>query len=176
MRAGASSVSALGADVPELGSLRDVPHILQVHQIDVVILSAFDLKNEEVVWLANLCEQEMRQFKVIPSFFPILVSGLRLETISRVPVLGITQLPLDFAHNRAIKRALDIVVGALATLLSMPIIALFSALVALECGGPTIYWQWRSGNGAMIGIDSKVARRAYHDVKSAFDRAVVGEV
>jgi exopolysaccharide biosynthesis polyprenyl glycosylphosphotransferase len=145
VRAGASSVSAPGDDVPELGSLRDVPHILQVHQIDVVILSAFDLKNEEVVWLASLCEQEMRQFKVIPSFFPILVSGLRLETISRVPVLGITQLPLDFAHNRAIKRALDIVVGALATLLSMPIIALFSALVALECGGPTIYWQWRSG-------------------------------
>jgi len=35
----------------------------------------------------------MIRFKIIPTYFQILLSGLHLETISGVPVLGIAKLP-----------------------------------------------------------------------------------
>jgi exopolysaccharide biosynthesis polyprenyl glycosylphosphotransferase len=128
-----------------LGGLEDLPEVLHEHDIDVVILSSFDLTNPQIISLANLCEREMRQFKVIPSFFPILVSGLRLETISTVPVLGVSRLPLDYVYNRLLKRAVDIGGAVIGLLIFAPLILLFCGLVYRESPGPPIYWQWRSG-------------------------------
>ncbi len=151
-------VTATGDDayplaVPSLGNVDDVWDILHNYDIDVVILASSDLHRQQVVTLANLCEREMRQFKVIPSYFQILVSGLRLETISRVPVLGVSNLPLDYFHNRVIKRTVDVVGALVGLVLSAPIIALFSALVYLESSGSVFYRQVRFGkNGRLFRI------------------------
>ncbi len=133
------------AGVRLLGDLDDVPTILSEQDVDVVILSTFDLNQSELVSLANLCEREMRQFKVIPSFFPILVSGLRLESMSQVPVLGVTRLPLDHRHNRALKRLIDIFGASLGLIIFAPVILLFMTAVYLESPGRMIYRQWRLG-------------------------------
>lgn len=136
-----------------LGELEDVADILHDEDIDVVILSTFDLNQNELVSLANLCEREMRQFKVIPSFFPILVSGLRLESMSQVPVLGVTRLPLDYRHNRVLKRSVDILGASLGLIVFAPIIFFFMIAVYCESSGPTLYRQWRLGrNGRRFQI------------------------
>ena len=63
----------------------------------------------EIVALAQLCTMEHVQFKVIPSFFQIFASALHLENIGGVPIMGVSKLPLDYLHNRFIKRRIDII-------------------------------------------------------------------
>jgi exopolysaccharide biosynthesis polyprenyl glycosylphosphotransferase len=105
------------------------------------------------VGLANLCEREMVQFKIVPSYFQILVSGLHLETVSGVPVLGVSQLPLDLPVNFLLKRMTDIVGALVGLILSIPLIAFFSMLVYAESPGPVIYRQRRMGrNGQPFDI------------------------
>ncbi len=153
VRSGLENIAPSPTSVPDLGSLNDVSVLLQDHDIDVVILSSFDLNQNEIVSLANLCEREMRQFKVIPSFFPILVSGLRLESMSQVPVLGVTRLPLDHLHNRTLKRFVDILGASVGLTVFAPVMLLFMLLVRLESPGPVIYRQWRLGrNGRRFQI------------------------
>ncbi len=153
VRSGPQDFPLATSSVNALGDLEDVGEILHQQDIDVVILSSFDLNQQELVALANLCEREMRQFKVIPSFFPILVSGLRLETMNQVPVLGVTRLPLDHLHNRAIKRIIDVLGAALGLVVFAPVILLFMGLVYRESPGSTIYRQWRLGrNGRRFQI------------------------
>jgi exopolysaccharide biosynthesis polyprenyl glycosylphosphotransferase len=88
---------------------------------------------------------EFAQFKIIPSYFQILASGLRLETISGVPVLGVTELPLDRLENRLIKRGVDLVGGTVGLLLSLPIIAAFAILISRESEGTALFSQERIG-------------------------------
>ncbi len=88
--------------------------------------------------LASLCEKELVQFKVVPSYFSILVSGLHLETISGIPILGLSRLPLDRMFNRLVKRLIDIGGATVGLLLSVPIIAIFGVLVYLESPGPDL--------------------------------------
>ena len=71
-----------------LGDCTEMARILKAHQVDVVILADLGLVFEEIVGLANLCEKELVEFKIIPSYFQILLSGLKLEPISGVPILG----------------------------------------------------------------------------------------
>ncbi|HCN29325.1 MAG TPA: hypothetical protein DIT64_11355 [Verrucomicrobiales bacterium] len=138
-------------ELPFLGYIEEMHRIVARHAVDMVIVA--DLPRQHLIELANLCEREMIQFKLAPSVFRIFVSGLSLETIAGMPVLGINRLPLDSTVNVLAKRALDIC-GALAGLvLSAPLVAVFGALVWLESRGPVFYRQRRWGqNGVPFEI------------------------
>jgi exopolysaccharide biosynthesis polyprenyl glycosylphosphotransferase len=86
----------------------------------------------------------------VPSYFSILVSGLYLDTLSGIPILGLSRLPLDRTFNKLVKRLLDIVGAALGMLLSVPLVAIFGALVYLESPGPILYRQRRIGRNGKI--------------------------
>lgn len=128
-----------------LGDYQQLPDLLRTQGIDMVILADLDTRTGEIVGLTNLCERLMIQFKVIPSYFQIMVSGLALETISGVPILGVEELPLDRMHNRLIKRAIDVIGAVVGLTLSLPIIAVCSFLIYRESPGPIFYRQVRTG-------------------------------
>ena len=92
-------------DVGVFGCVRDFDNLIGREKIEMVILSDLHCARSDVVALANVCEKEMVQFKVVPSYFQILVSGLHLETVNGVPILGVSQLPLDKLPNVLLKRA-----------------------------------------------------------------------
>ena len=139
--------------VPVLGDYSDMKGIFHDMGIDMVMLADVNCVKGEIVGLANLCEREMVQFKIVPSYFQILVSGLQLETVSGVPVLGVSQLPLDLPVNFLAKRMVDIVGGAIGLVLASPLICLFGFLVWLESGGPVFYRHPRMGrNGQPFQI------------------------
>ena len=132
-------------DLPNLAVQQDLAQMLKGQRIDIVILADRSSTMEERDNLATLCEKELVQFKVIPSYFPVLVSGLSIQTISGIPVLGISHLPLDRPLNCCVKRTVDIIGSIVGLLLSAPIIAVFSILVYLESPGPVIYRPRRLG-------------------------------
>jgi exopolysaccharide biosynthesis polyprenyl glycosylphosphotransferase len=139
--------------LPVIGQFQDIIQKLHQHRIDMVILSDVNCVKGEIVSLANLCEREMVQFKIIPSYFQILVSGLQLETVSGIPVLGVSQLPLDRFFNTLLKRLVDILGSIFGLLFSAPLIAIFGTLVYLESPGPIFYRQKRLGrNGTLFNI------------------------
>jgi exopolysaccharide biosynthesis polyprenyl glycosylphosphotransferase len=131
--------------VPVLGDYNGLVTLLEQRFADIVILADIYVPIGEIIGLVNLCEMEFAQFKVIPSYFQILASGLRLETISGVPVLGVSELPLDHFANRLIKRIIDIVGAIVGLILAGPLILIFGALVNRESPGPIFYRQNRTG-------------------------------
>ena len=131
--------------VSRLGNIEDMENILIRTAPDMVVLADLSGSRDQIVSVANLCEREMVNFKVIPSCFRIFVSGLHLETVAGMPILGIDRLPLDSSLNVALKRLLDVVGATIGLVLFAPVMAIFGALVRLESPGPVIYRQRRTG-------------------------------
>ena len=131
--------------VPLLGDCSQLPALLHQHEIDVVLLADLGLAYSEIVGLSNLCEKELIEFKIIPSYFQILLSGLHLEPVSGVPVLGVADLPLNRLINRTLKRSVDILGACVGLLLSAPVIGVFGTLVRLESPGAVFFGQERIG-------------------------------
>jgi exopolysaccharide biosynthesis polyprenyl glycosylphosphotransferase len=125
--------------------VHEIENLIHRENIDIVILSDLDCARSDIVALANVCEKEMVQFKVVPSYFQILVSGLHLETVNGVPVLGVSQLPLDKLQNVILKRTIDFAGALIGLILCVPIIAVFSVLVYRESPGPIFYRARRLG-------------------------------
>ena len=170
-------------------SYGEIRHLLETLALDIVLVADVSLSVKHWEALASLCEKELVQFKVVPSYFSILVSGLYLETLSGIPILGVSRLPLDRMFNKLIKRLVDIVGAIVGLLLSAPLIAIFGALVYLESPGPILYRQRRLGrNGKTFNMlkirsmrldaekDGKVGWSTKDDSAPASNRRVYAEV
>jgi exopolysaccharide biosynthesis polyprenyl glycosylphosphotransferase len=142
-----------GPSITYLGVFDEAEFIISSVAVDILILADLDYEREKILHLASACEREMVEFKVVPSYFQILVSGLHLETVDGIPVLGAGRLPLDRIVSRVVKRLIDIVGGTIGLILSLPIVASFGTMVYLESPGPIFYRQRRSGrNGKPFDI------------------------
>ncbi len=132
-------------DLPHVGRYSDIQDLIKTLAIDIVLIVDANVGVKYLDSLASLCERELVQFKVVLSYFSILVSGLYLETVNGIPVLGVSRLPLDRSFNRLLKRLFDIIGAMVGLLLCAPLIAVFATLVYLESPGPILYRQRRSG-------------------------------
>jgi exopolysaccharide biosynthesis polyprenyl glycosylphosphotransferase len=131
--------------VQSFDSYRVIHRLLKTMALDIVLVADVNVPISHWEALASLCEKELVQFKVVPSYFSILISGLYLETVSGIPILGVSRLPLDRMFNKLIKRVIDIVGSIVGLFLSAPLIAIFGTLVYLESPGPILYRQRRLG-------------------------------
>jgi len=133
--------------VAQLGEYSSVRRLLREHKPSILIFADPNPESGELVSLTELCIKENVQFKLIPSFFQIFASGLHLENISGVPVVGISKLPLDHLHNRLLKQAVDILGALVGLAISAPLIAYFGFQIYRESPGPIFYSQVRAGRG-----------------------------
>jgi len=134
-----------------LGPLYELRRILHNNEVDVAILTESEsLEREGVMAVASVCESEHVQFRMVPHFFEILVSGLRPDTVGGIQVLGVDALPLNGYRNRLVKRGVDIVGSLIGLIMSAPLIAFFGGLVYLESPGPIFYTQTRMGRNGRL--------------------------
>jgi exopolysaccharide biosynthesis polyprenyl glycosylphosphotransferase len=143
-------VTLPGETVPEhvIGALDNLPETLKSYQIDILISARTDLSREQLVRVIQACERTYVEWKVIPSSFQIFLSGLRLHTVGRLPVLGIEDLAINKLFNRALKRLVDLIGATIGLIVSAPVIAVLAVLIKRESpGGPVFFAQTRVGSG-----------------------------
>jgi exopolysaccharide biosynthesis polyprenyl glycosylphosphotransferase len=137
-----------GNPAAPLGEARELESILKREQADVLIITRFDLPRAELRAIVETCERTYIEWKIVPGTFDIFLSGLRLQTIGHVPVLGVEELAINRLFNRAVKRAVDILGALVGLVLSTPLVVLFAALIKSESpGGPVLFRQTRIGAG-----------------------------
>jgi exopolysaccharide biosynthesis polyprenyl glycosylphosphotransferase len=138
------------ADLAILGDYSALPRLVAECGADSVVLADVSCSAREIQDLISFCQREMITFQMVPEYFPALNSGLQVQVVSGVPLLGVTQLPLDRTVNRFLKRSIDIVGALVGLLLSLPLIAIFGTLVHLESPGPIIYPQRRTSRSGRV--------------------------
>jgi exopolysaccharide biosynthesis polyprenyl glycosylphosphotransferase len=133
---------------PALGYVGELDAILTRNRADLLIATRLDLPRAEIRRMVETCERAYVEWKIVPGAFDIFLSGLRLQTIGRVPVLGVEELAIHRLFNRALKRVFDIVAGLVGLVVSAPVILVLAALIKRESpGGPVFFRQTRVGAG-----------------------------
>ncbi len=140
--------AADAAPASVLGSVADLEAILTREALDVVILTRLDLPRAEVQRIVETCERGYVEWKIVPGAFDIFLSGLHLQTIGRVPVLGVEELAIRRLFNRGLKRAIDLAGALVGLVLSAPLVALLAVAIKRESPrGPVFFRQARVGTG-----------------------------
>jgi exopolysaccharide biosynthesis polyprenyl glycosylphosphotransferase len=132
------------AGAPVLGAISKLPELirrLDVHQVFLAIPNASD---DELLSLIKLCENEKVEFKLVPDLLAIMSSPSAEVSIDGLPLIGIRRNQI---RGRAafLKRTIDLVVSALGSLLTLPVMACVALAIRLTSSGPVVFPQERVG-------------------------------
>lgn len=128
-----------------LGNFSDFEKIL--HETDFSMVLA-DSDTMEPTFQTKMLEAASRNqiaCRLIPSSFDVWASRLTIRHFAGVPVIGVSVIDFDKAHNRMIKRLVDIIGAIVGLLLFGPIMLICALLIYKESPGPVLYRQIRLG-------------------------------
>jgi Undecaprenyl-phosphate glucose phosphotransferase len=134
--------------VPVLGTLIDIPWLIERHAIDEVIIGLPESSHQELVGIISLCEREKVGIRVFPDVFQIMASEVEIGDLGGLPLLTIRDVALQ-GWRLTLKRSLDLVFSSIALVLMSPFLLITALLVKLDSPGPVFYIQERMGLDAV---------------------------
>ncbi len=132
------------------GEVDALDALLDAHPVHQVILADMNLRSTAMVGIILACEQRLVNFQLVPDLFRVLTSGVTVDNIDGIPVLGVSKWPLDIFWNRFRKRIEDILGACLGLIAASPIILVAAVLIKRQSPGPVFYKQERCGEGGRV--------------------------
>jgi Undecaprenyl-phosphate glucose phosphotransferase len=134
--------------VPSLGTLADVPWIIDRYGVDDVIIGLPESSHQELVNIISLCEREKVGIRVFPDVFQFMASEVTIGDLGGLPLLTIRDVALQ-GWKLVLKRSVDMVISAITLVALSPFMLLAALLIKLDSPGPVFYSQERMGLDAI---------------------------
>jgi len=130
--------------LPVLGSLEEIPAIVQNHAIrDAVVALPLDAH----IRMVDICRKLQGlgiRVHVVPDLFALSFPSATLYGFGGIPVIDLGQ-PGIYGWRRMLKRVFDVVIATLILIVAAPVILITAALIKLDSPGPVFYRQKRMG-------------------------------
>ncbi len=140
--------------------------------IEAVVAIPHDPQEQQEAIL-RLCEESHVRWWIVPWMLRELTTGLRLDQVGAVPVIGPSSTNLT-GLNFVIKRSFDVVAASLLLLATAPIVLIAAVLIWLCDGFPVFFRQIRVGMGGRPFVLLKL-RTMHRDAGDAPHRSYVRE-
>ncbi len=127
-----------------LGRIDDLGAILEKGEISEIFV-ALDLSNYgKILEMIKTASKFVVNIRLIPDVFQLLTLKANVQDLDGFPVISIDDVSLK-GFKSVVKRAVDLVVSALALVILSPLILIVSVLIKLTSKGPVFYRQERMG-------------------------------
>ena len=130
--------------VPVLGTVDDIPDLITTHKIQEVIVGRPELSHPEVLAIISRCERGQVGIKIFPDLFQIIATELSIGDLGGLPLLTVRDVALR-GWKLTLKRAVDLVGGAVLLVVLSPFLMLTALAIKLDSPGPVFYAQERMG-------------------------------
>ena len=150
-----------------LGNLRQVANYVREHGVNEVYITLPLGSQPRIVELMEQIQGTTASVFFVPDVFGISIIQGRLQDMNGVPVVGLCETPFT-GTNRLVKRAEDLILGSIITVLIAPLLLVLAIGVKLSSPGPAIFKQRRNG------LDGKeVIVYKFRSMRTQDDGAVV---
>lgn len=134
--------------LPVLGTVEDLPRLIEAQDISEVIIALPEASHQELVGIVSQCERERVSIRVFPDVFQIMASEVTISDLAGLPLLTIRDVALR-GWKLTLKRIVDIAFSSVFLVLFSPIMLLTAILIKLDSPGPVFFVQER------MGLDAK---------------------
>ena len=127
-----------------LGSLEELPQIIQQQRIDQVFISLSLKEQHRLEELKDLLSEQWVDVRIVPDLGSFRTLHTDVESFAGMPLVTLVQSPMT-GWNQMLKRMLDLAGAILALILFSPLMLLIAFLVKITSPGPILYRQQRMG-------------------------------
>lgn len=140
------------AGVPVLGTVADVPSIVQRYRCDEVIFALPLRAHRHVEDLVLALQRYPVSVRVVPDLLDLAFFRATVDDLDGIPLVGLRD-PAITGVQRIVKRLFDLAIAVPALILLSPLMAVIAVVVRLDSPGPAIFKQQRVGeNGRLFWI------------------------
>jgi len=142
---GDEAAPAVGSSPRHLGTVHDLPRILEELPVDAVYTTGRVWNVDAMRWIADSCEEVGVDFSIDANFLGLQTAKADLQELGDTAILSFSTTP---RNNEAlvVKRALDVVFSAIALLALSPLFGLIALAIKLQDRtGSVFFGQERSG-------------------------------
>lgn len=137
--------SGLPSDARLLGSIEEIPRILQQEVVDEIVFTGLGCRDiDRFESIFRHCEELGVKMRLAADLLPRSISRITLDYLGRVPLITFTSAP-DHELALFIKRLIDIVLASILLLLVSPVMLLAALVIRITSPGPVLYRQIRCG-------------------------------
>ncbi|MCL2649399.1 MAG: undecaprenyl-phosphate glucose phosphotransferase [Candidatus Azobacteroides sp.] len=141
-----NQLSNIPSDTLLLGTISELETFVVENDIDEIYCALPSSQHNVIVKIMNFCEKNMLQFFLVPEYSHYIKKSLMLGSIGAIPILSIRPEPLQYIHNRILKRSWDIVFSLIILVTVFPILFIIVApMIKLTSPGPVFFKQLRTG-------------------------------
>ena len=144
---GSISLAEQSSENPDskfLGSLEELPQIIQQQRIDQVFISLSLKEQHRLEELKDLLSEQWVDVRIVPDLGSFRTLHTDIESFAGMPLVTLVQSPMT-GWNQVLKRVLDLAGAILALILFSPLMLLIAFLVKITSPGPILYRQQRMG-------------------------------
>jgi Undecaprenyl-phosphate glucose phosphotransferase len=132
------------SDLDILGTTADLPQLIARYNIEHVFISLPLSRYHEARHVFDVLSPTLAEVRLVADVPNLAGLSLTTSNLDGLPVVGLRESP-HFGLNLVVKRAMDVVLSALALVSLSPVMLLIAALVKLSSPGPVFYRQERCG-------------------------------
>ncbi|MDX6674544.1 MAG: hypothetical protein QOH11_1962 [Solirubrobacteraceae bacterium] len=129
-----------------LGTVEDLPRVLERERVDEVLIADPDFPEQRGVALVDECHRLGVKVRVAPSTMGLLVHRGEFVPGQSVPLFELTP-PVFEGIDYAVKRTFDFVGATILLFVLSPVLLLIALAVRLSSRGPVVYRSERPGIG-----------------------------
>lgn len=130
--------------MPYLGTYKDLPTLIDDHQIEEIILAVESSDHEYLENVITLIEDKKVLMKIVPDRYDIISGKVKLNSVFGVPLIKIST-ELMPAWQYTLKRFMDVFFSSLALILLSPLLLIIALGIKLTSKGPVFFSQERIG-------------------------------
>ena len=135
-----------------LGGIEDVRAVLDRQQVDIVFIALPHADYSRITAVLHGIGDDPVAIHLVPDVFGLASLRGGVEEFETVPFIHLRESPL-YGWNRVLKRAFDLVGGALVLTFAAPVMLAIVAALKLTSPGPVLYRQERMGiDGRRFGM------------------------
>lgn len=130
--------------IPVLGTPEDLPHLIEQHAIDEVIIAIPEKGHRETVRVLDYCERGRVSIKIFPDVFQFVTNKASIDALGGLPLLSVRDYAMR-GYMLIFKRFIDLVGAGVGLVLLSPLMVLVAVAIKLESPGPAFFVQERMG-------------------------------
>lgn len=137
-------IDCAGEPTQVLGSYQDIWRLIVDKNIQELFIALPSHSHERIAQSVHETSDLHVNVRVVPDVLDLIFVQARMEDLWGIPVIGVRQPSID-GFDGLIKRAIDVVLSALALLITAPLMLLIGLLIKLDSKGPIFFTQERIG-------------------------------
>ena len=130
--------------LPNLGNYKQLPELLEIHEIEEVIIGIESSQHADINKVTNVLEDQQVVLKIIPDVFDLMSGQVRMSNVIGTALIEINHDSMP-QWQKLLKRLMDVLVSVLVLIIALPVFLLIALAVKLGSDGPVFYKQIRIG-------------------------------